>query len=134
MTFELRDSERFLIEVIREFDFLRYVGYTNRHFEVYNIAQWVEFGNEPADRVVMVATEAEHEVFVMKTKYEWGDRLVPNPGFAVSEIYERFCGDGPKVSRSGSIWISEYSKFIQEHLMPVITGEMWIDELLKKRG
>lgn len=30
--------------------------------------------------------------------------------------------------------LKKYSNFIQNELMPIIKGEMWIDELLKKKG
>ena len=135
VTFELRDSERFLIEVIREFDFLRALGYQGKEFVIYSPGQSVLFSNEPVDRELLVVSEGKYRVIFIK-KYGNHSLYPPNPkkAFEISVTYDHLGCPELKVSHPGFEWLSANAKFIQEHLMPVITGEMWIDELLKKRG
>ncbi len=50
--------------------------------------------------------------------------------FGIDDYYETFSD----TLKNGEIYpIEIQAKFIKDHLMPVIKGEMWIDELVSKR-
>ncbi len=135
MTFEeLNSAELGFIEIIRAFSFLFKEGYHGNQFSLGGREPGIIFENWVANRIVHVYW-SENGFLDVSIKRK---KIFAKPNsieFSIRDCYKYFNCDHIRHSPPiGSLNILKINAdFIQQHLMPVIKGEMWIDELLKQR-
>lgn len=109
---ELQKGELFFIEVIREFDFLRKLGYEGSKFNVIGREFYIEFENHKiALSIAIILRESQEiDVFICRKRF-WGIE---------QKNIEEFNRDKecPKTLES-------YSKLLKENYEDIIQGKNW---------
>lgn len=123
---DLSKNEHFLIHIIREFDFLRYHYGYNICGIVYGAGKvpslsFMNFVNRIKIHVIGDENYL-YTVFIQKK------RLFKIKKINISNYYNHFSSD---MKNNTNYSLSEQSFFVKTHLTSIISGEMWIDELLK---
>lgn len=127
----LYPQEKDLISIIRNFDFLR-VNYG------YSLNEICYGGREKPSlvyknyvnniRVHIIGGESSYSVQIQRRKII--AFKTKNWVFDISDYYKYFdCG----LIKGRNYTLKTQTDFIQKHLMLVIKGEMWIDDLIKKK-
>ncbi|MDD2192472.1 MAG: hypothetical protein PHO12_08025 [Bacteroidales bacterium] len=123
--------ERELISIIRNFDFLRiHYGYSLNEISYGSRENpslvYMNYVNKM--RVHIIGRESGYSVQIQRRKiiaFKREDWV-----FDISDYYKYFdCG----LIKGRNYTLKTQADFIQKHLMPVIKGEMWIDDLIKKK-
>ena len=127
-------AEEIFLKFVRNFSFLESYGYCGKSFRIGGKEPGVVYENIIADRVIYIyyAENGKLTITVERKKKSLFNRK--NMGFTISPmIYESFgCGYLKNIECKHEI--KENALFIKKYLLPVIKGEMWIDELLKKKN
>lgn len=132
MSIELQENEEFFLLLLRSFDFLRSNGYRITSFYPYGRLHLLEYEN-PKNRLAITIEWAPTNyltISVTRSLLRGGGK------FELKDIYGRFDVnykelESPSMLVPMADVIELKVKFIQQHLMPIIKGEMWIDKLLK---
>ncbi len=128
---DLDCRERGLIEIIRAFKFLRQVAYHETEISIAGRSNpSVIYKCLTKNRIVrIIGDESPSWAIIIQRKRLFGlkqsDFL-----FEISDYYNLF---GSGMVKGRSYTLKSQAEFIQQHLMPVIKGEVWIDELIKQR-
>lgn len=127
---ELNYQERSLIEILRSFEFVKEYGYKAHYFSYYIKAfPSVHFKNNQLNQTIRIvgsdygSTENNYIIIIEKRS------IFSYKVFDISDYYNTF---GSSMLKSKNYSLKSQVAFIQQYLMPVIKGEMWIDELIKK--
>ena len=124
---ELTIGEEFFINVSRNFDFLRQYNYDGNKFCCIGREIWVSFQNRQIQREVTVIME---EPFVLNVYFERKKLLTLSQSsikFSLKDYYGQL---GVKYLEKTND-VKTVAAFIKEHLISIVKGEKWIDELLK---
>lgn len=135
MEIEITDTEQTLLLLLRSFDFLRYEGYEVNELRLYgtnsclcykkrwsNLRVYIEWAPENYLKTVI---RKKCLLFCKEFSLSKAFRII-NRNY-VSE-YEH-----PPIYMTMQKVINYHAEYIQQHLMPIIRGEMWIDELDKNK-
>ena len=129
---DLKQGEKFFIDVYRKFNFLRKLNYTGQEFCLNGREYWVTFENSLLKRKVTIILEEPLQFNVYFERKKMFTFNLQSIRFSIRDTYSIFNCDYLNNVESYKE-IEENVDFIQQHLMPVIRGEMWIDELIKKK-
>ena len=127
---ELNYKERALIEILRSFSFLANISYYGKEFSIGGRSNpSVVFYNTKINRIVKVLGDESQSFSIVIQRKKLFDfkKLIP---FDISDYYKTF---GGSMVKGKNYTLKSQVDFIQQYLMPVIKGEMWIDELIKQR-
>ncbi len=137
--YPLNDTEIFYIEACRNFDFLRRFGYVGESCRGHGVELHIVFTNAAINRSVRIWRESY--IFVnIERKKSFGFKR--SSGIIdVDSLFDYF-GESHLVDLQNNNrgkwgvkeeWIGEilksYADFIQAHLIPVLVGKKWIDEI-----
>ena len=129
----LSEGEKFFIDVYRNFNFLLKLNYTGQDFRLSGREYWVTFKNFLLKRKVIIMLEEPLQFNVyFERKMKWFAFNQQSFRFSVKDTYSIFGCEHLNHLEYYKI-IKENAYFIQQNLMPVIKGEIWIDELIKKK-
>lgn len=129
----LNENEEFFLYLLRSFDFLRYNGYLIKEFAPYGIIHYLRYENRKIKRRVYIEWESSSHMSIKISKMS----LLGGSEFELTDIYQYF--DRKRVFLDSSL--DDYTpdiielkvKYIKHYLMPIIKGEIWINELINKR-
>lgn len=129
---ELNEREKYLLEILRFFEFVKEYRYREYKFLYYiNAYPSVHFKNYQLNQVLSIigsdygSTENGYSIIIEKLSF-FSYKVL-----SISDYYETF---GSGMIKGRNYTLKSQAEFVQQHLMPVIKGEMWIDELIKQRG
>ena len=127
---QLTATETGLLEIIRAFWFLRKEGFEEKEFCLPGRELPTVGYHAPLKRMAIRIIGNEQLPWTITIerrfgRFLWERRL----RIDVSDHYGNF---GASMYKNGAYTLSAQAKFIQSHLMPIIRGEIWIDELLAK--
>lgn len=134
MNIDLSEKEIHFMLLLRNFDFLRSNDYSPSEFALYGRDTFLRYENSKIRQALYIEWAPKNYLKIMLIKKS----LFRGGEFELKNLYKYF-DKNSKSKESPPIYIDmpeiiEYNvKFIQQHLMPVIKGEMWIDELIKQR-
>ena len=138
----LNNFEVFLIECIRIF---RKLFYDHRYYLRYYYSFspngfTIQYINDKLRMTIELNCSNTFDIKIIDNSRYWfyDKKKGKNQSFSLNEIKQYFTNfeNLPSeiiLSNSHDI-LSLYHHFIETELMPIIKGEMWIDELLKKKG
>ena len=134
MNMVLYENEEFFLYLLRSFDFLRQNGYLIKDFAPYGIIHYLRYENRKIKRRVYIEWESLSYMSIKISKMS----LFGGSEFELTDIYQYF--DRNKTILYSSS-LDDYTpdiielkvKFIKQYLMPIIKGEIWINELIIKR-
>lgn len=129
----LNENEEFFLYLLRSFDFLRYNGYLIKEFAPYGIIHYLRYENRKIKRRVYIEWESSSHMSIKISKMS----LLGGSEFELTDIYQYF--DRKRAFLDSSL--DDYTpdiielkvKYIKHYLMPIIKGEIWINELINKR-
>jgi len=136
-TSELNRNEFVLIEIIRSFDFLIEEYYNINEISMHTIEypSLIFEAKKRYNRIVYIRGGIDNKYSVSIQRIRWYDTFVFNLKknkvswiFDISDYYHFFDND---LIQGKAYPLNVQANFIQKHLMPVIKGEMWIDELIE---
>lgn len=133
MSMVLNENEEFILYLLRSFDFLRYNGYLIKEFAPYGIIHYLRYENRKIKRRVYIEWESSSHMSIKISKMS----LLGGSEFELTDIYQYF--DRKRAFLDSSL--DDYTpdiielkvKYIKHYLMPIIKGEIWINELINKR-
>ncbi len=133
MSMVLNENEEFFLYLLRSFDFLRYNGYLIKEFAPYGIIHYLRYENRKIKRRVYIEWESSSHMSIKISKMS----LLGGSEFELTDIYQYF--DRKRAFLDSSL--DDYTpdiielkvKYIKHYLMPIIKGEIWINELINKR-
>ena len=129
---DLSKGEKFFIDVCRKFNFLLKLNYTGQDFCLNGREYWVTFENSLIKRKVIIILEEPLQFNVYFEREKWFAFNLQSVKFSIIDTYSTFNCEYLNNIESYKM-IERNAEFIQQHLMPVIKGEIWIDELIKKK-
>jgi hypothetical protein len=116
--YQLLWTEKFVIEAMRQFDFLRGIGYEGRSFSSGGREWYINYERKkPWRRITIIVVGPLH---VALSKSGWTQR---SRGFSIESVCPQF-GYRP----AQLFDLSAYAAFMKKHLMPVLEGRVWIDK------
>jgi len=128
---ELDYKERALIEILRSFSFLTNISYYGKEFSVSGRSNpSVVFYNTQINRIVKVLGDESQSFSVVIQRKKLFDFKKSDSFFDISDYYKAF---GGSMVKGKNYTLKSQADFIQQHLLPVIKGELWIDELIKQK-
>ena len=108
------------------------MGYFSTAFEIYEPGPYFPVENQRVHRSVSISFSGSLHVVIkgiVKRKRGFlGLKFRKRDGFGLHQIYERF---GRETIGAHPRDVEKIAEFMQQHLMPVLDGSMWIDELLE---
>ncbi len=128
---ELDYQEFGLIEIIRNFKFLRQENYNEREITIGGRSNpSIIYSNLRANRIVKVLGDESQSWTIVIQRRKLFDFKKDDSFFDISDYYKTF---GGSMVKGKNYTLKSQVDFIQQYLMPVIKGEMWIDELIKQK-
>lgn len=134
MSVELKENEQCFLLLLRNFDFLRSQGYNIKEFSPYGRWHYLRYENKRIRQSVSMEWDPTNYLLIeiSRTSLFHGDT------FALKDIYRYFDKNMcDLVCPPMYIYMSEIIEInvnlIQQHLMPIIKGEIWIDKLIKQK-
>lgn len=135
MEIEITDTEQALIVLLRSFDFLRYEGYDVKELKLWGPESYLCYKKRWSILEVYIEWAPKNSLRTVIRK----KRLLFNKEFSLHKAFriinKNYVSEyeHPPMYITMDKVINYHSEFIQQHLMPVIRGEMWIDDLLKNK-
>lgn len=135
MEIEITDTEQTLILLLRSFDFLRREGYVVSELRLYGPYSYLCYKKQWSGLQVCIEWVPENSLITVIKKR----RLLFDKEFSLHKAFriinKNYVSEyeHPPIFITMERVINYHSEFIQQHLMPVIRDQMWIDELAKKR-
>ena len=127
--FTLTGNEQVFLRMVRGFDFLRKIGYSGARFGIYSPEPGFVMEHLHRPRSVSVSyTGAVHVAIGRQPKLlEFAKEK--SLWFSLQQVYSQF---GSEDLSKHPQAVDKIAAFMQEHLVPVLDGRMWIDDLLRK--
>lgn len=134
MEIEITDTEQTLILLLRSFDFLRREEYVVNELSLYGPYSSLCYKKQWSSLRVCIewAPENNLKIVIKKRRLLFDKEFSLHKAFRI--INKNYVSEyeHPPIYITMEKVINYHSEFIQQHLMPVIRGQMWIDELGKK--
>lgn len=133
---ELNLDEELFIETIRSFNFLFKEGYHGKNFSISGKEPGIELCNWVRNRSIKIfwSEGGFLEIIISRKKIFTFTKY--SASFSIRDSYKHFNYEyliyHPPIGTYNQL--KHNALFIQTHLMPVIRGEMWIDELIKQKN
>lgn len=134
MSIELTEKEIHFLLLLRNFDFLRSNGYSPKEFALYGRETFLNYENNRIKQNLYIEWAPRNDLGIKIFKKS----LFGGGEFELKDVFKYFDKDSA-IKESPPMYIDMpevielNAKFIQQHLMPIIKGEIWIDELIKQR-
>jgi len=129
---ELNGDEKAVIEIIRAFKFLRQENYDVKELNIGRRSNpSIIYSNLRANRIVKVLGDESQSWTIVIQRRKLFDFKRDDSFFDISDYYKTF---GGSMAKDKNYTLKSQVDFIQQHLMPVIKGEVWIDELIKQKN
>ena len=133
---ELYQHEEFVIQTLRAFKFLREYDYDISRMSYYLSGRsypTICFNNKKLKRSVCVLGDENKWCVVIERDYFFSFKM-KKFGYDLIDLY-RYFNYKPPMFYGGIAYnhMKIQADFIQQHLIPVIKGEVWVDELIKKQ-
>lgn len=134
MEMNLTDNEMALILILRKFDFLRQNDYSIKELLLYGKDHYLIFENTKIRQKLYIEWAPSNSLEIKCTRM----LLFGGGTFELKDIYKHY-ESGYSLKDSIPIYVTMEKvidlnvNFIQQNLMPVIRGEIWISELLKQK-
>jgi len=118
--YELKHEEEFLIRAMRAFSFLELYGYTitGYKYNIFDVYPSITYSN----------IHLGISINISDTCYFFKEGKLINKSFSLSEIYKHF---DSSLSEGKIYTPATISKFIQNFLMPIVIGKIWIKQLME---
>jgi len=134
MSIKLTEKESHFLLILRNFAFLRSNGYSPKEFSLYGRETFLNYENNSIKQKLYIEWAPRNYLVIKIFKKS----LFGGSEFELKDIFKFFDKDSvikelPPMYIDMPEIIALHAKFIQQYLMSVIKGEMWIDELIKKR-
>jgi hypothetical protein len=132
---ELNSGEEGFIEIKRAFGFLFEEGYHGKDFSIGGREPGITLHNWVKNRIINIFwSEAGFlDVTVSRKKIFTFNKYATS--FSIRDFYKYFNSEylmyNPPIGSYNQL--KHNADFIQKHLMPVIRGKEWIDELIKQK-
>jgi len=135
MEIEINDTEQTLILLLRSFYFLRYEGYDVSELRLYGPYSCLCYKKRWSNLQVYIewAPMNSLRTVIRKKRLLFDKEFSLNKAFRIINKYYVSEYENPPIYITMQKVINYHAEFIQQHLMPVIRGEMWIDELDKNK-
>ena len=135
MEIEITDTEQALIVLLRSFDFLRYEGYDVSELRLYGPYSCLCYKKRWSNLQVYIewAPMNSLRTVIRKKRLLFDKEFSLNKAFRIINKYYVSEYENPPIYITMQKVINYHAEFIQQHLMPVIRGEMWIDDLDKNK-
>ena len=125
---ELNFREEALIEILRSFNFLSKEGYEAKEFSLEGRGlPSVVYYNYLTGRKIHVIGDENPWSIVIERKKLFAFRK-DSSAFEISDYFKYF---NCSLMKGRNYSLKSLADFMKQHLMPVIRGEVWIDELIK---
>lgn len=128
---ELNNKEKAIIEIVRAFNFLDMLDYHVKELIMGGRENpSIVYHNRMANRLIrIIGNECfMWSIIVQRTKIVSFKK--ESFVFDISDYYSSFnCA----MIKGRNYTLKTQAEFIQQYLMPVIKGEIWIDELIKQK-
>lgn len=135
MEIELTENEQTFILLLRSFGFLRYEGYEVDEFSLSGLCSYISFKKKWSRLRIYIewAPMNSLRTVIRKKRLLFDKEFSLNKAFGI--INKNYVSEyeHPPVYITMQEVINYHAKFIQQHLMPIIRGEMWIDDLGKNK-
>jgi len=126
---DLNEREKALIEIFRNFEFVKDYGYREYNFLYFVRAHpSMSFRNKKLNQILHIigsdygSTGNDYSIIIEKRS------VFSNKRINISDYYKYF---NCSLTKGRNYSLKSQVDFIKQHLMPVIKGEVWIDELIK---
>ena len=132
---ELNNAELGFLEIIRAFEFLFKNGYSGKEFSIGGREPYVCFESWVAKREVTVCwSEGGYLDVSIRRKKILG--TLKSTTFSIRDYYKYFNCENLKTHPPIGTFniLKANSDVVQQYLMPIIKGEIWINELLKQKN
>jgi hypothetical protein len=129
---ELNFQESGLIEILRAFVFLRQEGYHEKEITIGGRSNpSIIYHSYIKNRTLhVIGDESQSWTIIIQRKKTFSLHKYSYV-FDISNYYEHFnCG----LIKGRNYSLKSQADFIQQHLMPVIRGHKWIDEIIKQKN
>ena len=128
---ELNSNEKALIEIVRTFSFLKTLGFHEKELLMGSRENpSVVYHNWIANRLVrLIGNESSTWSIIIQRKkaISFNNESIL---FEISDYYSFF---NCSLIKGRNYTLKTQAEFIKQYLMPVLKGEIWIDELIKQR-
>ncbi|HEY9123903.1 MAG TPA: hypothetical protein VIO15_06155 [Bacteroidales bacterium] len=129
---DLNSDERALIEIIRAFKFLRQESYHEKEISIGGRSNpSIIYYSSKVNRIVKILGDESQSWTIVIQRRKLFDLNKADSFFDISNYYSTF---GGSMVKGKNYTLKSQVDFIQQHLMPVIKGEVWIDELIKQKN
>lgn len=124
--YELYESEQCLVDILRNFEFLRRYGY--REYELsYFVRAYptIRFKNSKIKQIISIigsdlgGTDVPYNISIERRK------LFSSKAFAIEDCYNLF---GSSMMKGKNYSLKSQAEFMQQYLLPIIKGEVWLDQ------
>jgi len=131
----LNENDLSFIRVVKAFDFLRKEGYSGKEFHVYGReCPYISFHKRNRNIIVYSSEVLSGFEIIIEREKPFAFSSASTT-FAIHEYYGFFnrldLKHNPPIGEFNLL--KGLADFIQQHLMPVVRGEVWIDELIKRK-
>ena len=125
----LNHQEAGLIEIIRTFNFLRQEGYYEKEITIAGRdLPSVVYHNHIRNRIIRIIGNEKNWSIIIERK-----RLIAfsktSYVFDISDYFKNF---NCSLIKGKNYSLKSLADFMKQHLMPVIRGDVWINELINK--
>ena len=128
---ELDYQESGLIEILRAFKFLLKENYHIKGISIGGRSNpSIIYCNTIKNRFVKIIGDESQSWSIVLQRRKLFDFNKADSFFEISDYYTTF---GSAMLKGKNYTLKSQAEFVQEHLMPVIKGETWIDKLIKQR-
>jgi len=129
MSLEPTVNEEIFLSLVRGFAFLRHRGYSGTRFGIDGPEPGFVMENPRRRRIVSIYYAGAVNVAINRKPRFLEFATEKSLGFGLHQVYPHFGSED--LSRHPQA-IDKIAAFMQAHLLPVLDGEMWIDELLRR--
>jgi hypothetical protein len=128
---DLSNKEKAIIEILRVFKFLKEFDYHEKELTMGGReSPSIVFHNWNANRLIRVIGDESSSWSIVIQRKKIFTVKMKDSFFDISDYYSYFnCA----MIKGRNYTLDAQAEFIKNHIMPVIKGEKWIDELIKQK-
>ena len=133
MEIELTENEQTFILLLRSFSFLRYEGYEVDEFSLSGLCSYISYKKRWSNLQVYIEWAPMNSLttVIRKKRLLFDKEFSLNKAFRIINRNYVSEYEHPPIYITMQKVINYHAEFIQQHLMPIIRGQMWIDDLGK---
>ncbi|MCB8963532.1 MAG: hypothetical protein H6536_00645 [Bacteroidales bacterium] len=125
---DLDYQEKGLIEILRTFKFLKQLNYQEEEIRIGGRGNpSIIYYNRSENRILKILGDESESWSIVIQRRRLIDLNKSDSFFDISDYYHHFDGE---MFKGKNYSLMSQAMFIQHYLMPVIKGEIWINELI----